>query len=144
MYRLVGRDLEEAHLRELVRKVAAGVGGSVLVEGEPGIGKSSLISAGLAEAAGLGCRVLRGVADEFGGRFPLRVLLDCFVTHGVGDVHGLTGGDAGNVVSGSYDPVLAAMEQLTEAVDKLCAESPVVLVVDDLQWADEPSLAVWG
>jgi DNA-binding CsgD family transcriptional regulator len=141
---LVGRDAEQSQLRELVRSVANGEGRSVLVEGEPGIGKSLLISAGLAEAADLGCLVLRGAADEFGGRFPLRVLLDCFVDHGVGDVATLTGGEWGNVVSGSYDPVLAAMERLLEVVDKLCADSPVVLAVDDLQWADEPSLAVWG
>jgi predicted ATPase len=141
---LVGRDAEENQLRELVRSVANGEGRSVLVEGEPGIGKSLLISAGLAEAAGLGCLVLRGAADEFGGRFPLRVLLDCFADHGAGDVATLTGGEWGNVVSGSYDPVLAAMGRLLEVVDKLCADSPVVLAVDDLQWADEPSLAVWG
>jgi DNA-binding CsgD family transcriptional regulator len=141
---LVGRDVEESQLRDLVRGVAKGVGRSVLVEGEPGIGKSLLISTGLAEAAELGCRVLRAAADEFGGRFPLRVLLDCFADHGAGEVAGLTGGEWGNVISGAYDPVLAAMERLLEAVDKLCARSPVVLVIDDLQWADEPSLAVWG
>ena len=136
--------MEEDQLRELVRGVAGGVGRAVLVEGEPGIGKTSLISAGLADAASLGCRVLLGAADEFGGRFPLRVLLDCFASHGVGDVASLTGGEWGNVVSGSYDPVLATMERLLEVVDRLCADSPVVLAVDDLQWADEPSLAVWG
>jgi DNA-binding CsgD family transcriptional regulator len=142
--RLFGRDAEEDQLRGLVRAVAAGVGRAVLVEGEPGIGKTALVTAGLAEAAGLGCRVLRGAADEFGGRFPLRVLLDCLVNHGVSDLASLTGGEWGNTLSGSYDPVLAVMERLLEVVEKLCAESPVVLAVDDLQWADEPSLAVWG
>ncbi|HEV2372022.1 MAG TPA: AAA family ATPase [Streptosporangiaceae bacterium] len=141
---MVGRDVEEARLRALVRDVAAGQGRSVLVEGEPGIGKSALVSAGLSEAAGLRCRLLRGAADEFGGRFPLRVLLDCFARHGVSDLAAMTGGESSNVVSGSYDPVLAAMEQLLEVVDRLCAESPVVLAVDDLQWADEPSLTVWA
>ena len=92
---LVGRDAEESQLRELVRGVANGEGRSVLVEGEPGIGKSLLISTGLAGAAGLGCRVLQAAADEFGGQFPLRVLLDCFVSHGVGDVASLTGGERG-------------------------------------------------
>jgi predicted ATPase len=39
--------------------------------------------------------------------------------------------------------VLAGVERLLAAVDRLCAESSVVLVVEDLQWADEASLLVW-
>src|SRR5229473_151589 len=34
-------------------------------------------------------------------------------------------------------------ERLLAVVDQLCAESPVVLVAEDLQWADEASLLVW-
>jgi DNA-binding CsgD family transcriptional regulator len=62
---IIGRSAEQARLRELVGEVAAGRGRSVLVEGEPGIGKSALIAAGLEGAAGLGCLVLRGAADEY-------------------------------------------------------------------------------
>jgi DNA-binding NarL/FixJ family response regulator len=141
---LVGRVVEQARVRELVHDVAAGRGRSVLVEGEPGIGKSSLIEAGIEGATELGCRVLRGAADEFSGRFPLRVLLDCFAAGGVGDMAALARGDWGGVVSGSYDPTLEAMERLLDVVDKLCTDAPLVLAVDDLQWADEPSLTVWG
>lgn len=112
---VIGRHAEEAGLRGLVRDVAAGQGQSILVEGEPGIGKSSLLSAGLAEATTLGCRLLSGAADEFGGRFPLRVLLDCFANAG-------TRVDWENADSGSYDPVLATMERLLETVGRLCAD----------------------
>ncbi len=74
---LVGRDSELELLRGLVAAVAAGRGGSVLVEGEPGIGKSALLAAGVTEAQRLGCAVFWESADEARQRFPLWVLLDC-------------------------------------------------------------------
>ena len=43
----------------------------------------------------------------------------------------------------SGDPVLAETERVLAEVERLCAESPVVLVTEDLQWADEASLVVW-
>jgi DNA-binding CsgD family transcriptional regulator len=41
------------------------------------------------------------------------------------------------------DPVAAGVERLLAQVDRLCAVSPVVLVVEDLQWADEASVLAW-
>jgi hypothetical protein len=73
----VARGTSVGVLRELVTGVAAGRGGVVWVEGEPGIGKSALVEAGLAGAAALGCAVFAGVADELRARFPLGVMLDC-------------------------------------------------------------------
>jgi predicted ATPase len=43
----------------------------------------------------------------------------------------------------SGDPVLAGVERLLALVDRLCAHGPLVLVAEDLQWADESSLLVW-
>jgi DNA-binding CsgD family transcriptional regulator len=134
---LVGRGNELRLLAGLVAGVSAGVGGVVLVVGEQGIGKSSVLRAGLAGAAG--CRVLRGAADELGQRFPLRLMTECLGAE-AGQAGGLLAG-GGGVMSG--DPVLAGVERLLAVVDRLCAVSPVVLVAEDLQWADEASVLVW-
>ena len=71
-----GRDAELASLGTLLRDVAAGQGHAVWIEGEPGIGKSTLLATGLADAEQLGCRVFVLAADELAQRFPLRVVLD--------------------------------------------------------------------
>ena len=42
------------------------------------------------------------------------------------------------------DAVLAGVERMLARVDRLCAVSPVVLVAEDLQWADEASVLVWS
>jgi DNA-binding NarL/FixJ family response regulator len=135
-------------LEDLVRAVTGGRGSAVWVEGEPGIGKSALLAEGLAHAEAAGCRVFRVAAEELGQRFPLRVLLDCLeVVPGTADPARQEILDTlrppGTTGATSADPVPVAAEGLLALVDRLCAASPVVLVVDDLQWADEASLQVW-
>jgi hypothetical protein len=73
---LVGRDSELALPAGLVREAAAGRGGCVLIEGEPGIGKSTLVWAALAAAAEAGCAVFWGAGDELGQALPLLPLLE--------------------------------------------------------------------
>src|SRR5712691_5562651 len=130
----VGRSVELGALHAVLAEVKAGVGGVVLVVGEQGIGKSSLLRAGLGGAEDQGCRLLWGAADELGQRIPLWLMTEMLGSvEGVSARDGLMGGDA----------VLAGAERLLAGVDRLCAESPVVLVAEDLQWADEASLLVW-
>jgi predicted ATPase len=65
---LVGRDGEMALLTGLVKEVAQGRGRSVLVEGEPGIGKSALVRAAVAEAPTAGSiEVIERRAAVFSG-----------------------------------------------------------------------------
>jgi DNA-binding CsgD family transcriptional regulator/transcriptional regulator with XRE-family HTH domain len=142
--RLVGRATELSTLRRLVVELMAGRGRAVWLEGEPGIGKSALLSAGLAGALTAGCQVLRAAADESLARFPLWVLLES--AHGDPDpewaaIRGLLRG-TGTPMAG--DPVAAAAERFVLLIEQRCAVAPVLLVVDDLQWADEVSLSVWG
>ena len=73
---LIGRNRELTRLVDLIRAAAAGRGSAVLIEGEPGIGKSSLVRAALAEAADARCAVFWGSGDELGLALPLLPLLE--------------------------------------------------------------------
>jgi DNA-binding NarL/FixJ family response regulator/tetratricopeptide (TPR) repeat protein len=145
----VGRDAELAALKGLVRGVAAGRGRAVWVEGEPGIGKSSLLAAGLSDVDRLGCATGWAVADELSQRFPLRAITDCLRRRAhsqaavPADVAGVLQATTPAGVLGGADPVAAAVERLLALVDRLCASSPLVMVMDDLQWADDASLVAW-
>src|SRR5258706_18460 len=72
---LIGVNSEVAVLARLMMEAAGGRGGSALIEGEPGIGKSALVRAALAGAGG-GCQVFWGAGDELGQALPLLPLLD--------------------------------------------------------------------
>jgi DNA-binding CsgD family transcriptional regulator len=137
----VGRTNELNLLGEVAAGVSAGVGGVVLVAGEQGIGKSSLLRAGLAGAADAGCKVFWGAADELGQKFPLHLMAECLDMMGGLEAVVAPAGKAG-VLAG--DPVMAGVERVLAEVDRRCAQSPVVLVAEDLHWADETSLLVWS
>jgi hypothetical protein len=117
----VGRRDELSVLADLASGVSAGVGSVLLVEGEQGIGKTSLLRVGLAGTAGVGCRVLWGAADELGQRFPLHLMAEC-----LGEAVAPVALSVSDTFAG--DPVMAGTEWLLAEVDRLCAVSPVVLV----------------
>jgi DNA-binding CsgD family transcriptional regulator/tetratricopeptide (TPR) repeat protein len=135
---LVGRDTELALMQEAVGAVRSGVGGAVLVVGEAGSGKSSLMASVLRGVQ----RVVWVVGDELSQEFPLLPWVEAATAGGRSDIEQLLRGqlDGGGGVA---DSVVAASERLIAWVEDLAAASPVVVVFDDLHWADEASVRVW-
>jgi DNA-binding CsgD family transcriptional regulator len=145
---LVGRNSEMALLLDLIREVAAGRGGAVLIEGEPGIGKSALVRAALTEAAEGKCQVFWGAGDELGQALPLVPLLEGLQVREPSTsprrktIVGLLRGEV--AADRSTDVSAALAEQLLALITEQCAVQPTILVVDDLQWADQASVTLWG
>jgi hypothetical protein len=145
---LVGRQRQLDVLRGWVGGLVAGRGRAVLVDGEPGIGKSSLIRSVAKEAEAAGCQVFSGSCDELSQAFPLLPLLDAFGTpesvasRGRGKIMDVLRSDA--APGDRVDVVAAAVERLLALVDELCTAAPLMLVVDDLQWADPATVVAWG
>jgi DNA-binding CsgD family transcriptional regulator/tetratricopeptide (TPR) repeat protein len=143
----VGRVAELAVFHAAAEALRGGAGSVIWVEGEPGIGKSSLVAEALADsdpAWDIGW----GMADQLTERLPLRVILDCLqVRPGSPDPRRAHAAELLryrqlSLLAGD-DASAAGLEVLVALVDELCAAAPTVLVIDDLQWADEASLVVW-
>ncbi len=144
--RLVGRAQPLETMRRRVADVAAGRGSVVLVEGEAGIGKSALIRATVRDARSAGCAVLWAACDELSRAFPLLPLLHAFEACPAIDDHEPISellGTEDHPATG-VDAVAAATERLMAVARRLCATNPVMLVVDDLQWADPVTVQVLG
>lgn len=123
---MLERDSQLAALREYADDAARGVGRLVLIEGEAGIGKSSLIEqfeVSLTEA-----RWLWGACEGLSTPRPLAPLYDIADQMG-GELDALCGDHA------PRDRLFDAL------VDQLCSEQRLcVLVFEDVHWADDATL----
>ena len=145
---LTGRDSEMSLLTGLLKEVALGHGSAVLIEGEPGSGKSALVRAAVTQARKVGCEVFWGAGDELGQALPLVPFLD-----GLGVREPSANPRRNTIVrllrgeipaDRGTDVPAALAEQLLALVAEQTAVRPTVLVVDDLQWADPASITLWG
>ena len=129
---VVGRRAERDALRRAVARGLGGTPGLAVVVGEPGIGKSTLAAQVAADVrAGGDTRVVYGSADEHDR-----------------SAYGLWREPWARVAPASalLDPALPTEEQrwevLTRMSEVLVDGPPVLLVLEDLHWADELSLWV--
>jgi DNA-binding CsgD family transcriptional regulator len=140
---LVGRDAELGALAELRAGALAGDGAVALVVGEAGIGKSALVETAADRAAAeAGVRVLAGraVADEGAPAFwPWLRVLDQARAEGVGGL----GPELLDLRAAEAEPVSAVRFRAVEATVaalRAAAGEGLLIVLEDLQWADDASL----
>jgi AAA ATPase domain len=132
---LVGRDQPLAELRALVEAALASRGGVVTLTGEAGIGKTTLATAAADHAEARGATVVWGTCWE--GAPPFWSWLEVLAALGV--EAGLQ--DAGP--PGQPAPLAGRFERFhaaSGALLKAAARTPLVVVLDDLHWADPASV----
>ncbi|WP_369264368.1 helix-turn-helix transcriptional regulator [Streptomyces sp. R35] len=130
---LRGREAELEELQALIASVAhTGSGGLALIQGEPGIGKTTLLAEAVARARAAGFSVGLGRADELHHIVPLSSLAAC-VLHGD---QPLLSGDAFADLARSHDQRIWLVERLAEAIEARAGSAPVLIALDDVQWAD--------
>jgi len=139
---LVGRERECAVIDGLLRDACAGTGGSLVLRGEPGIGKSTLLGYARQRAARMRVLPAGGVQAEsdlaFAGLHALlRPVLACLDELPGAQSQALAGA-LGMAASAQADRLLisAAVLGLLAAAAE---DRPVLCVVDDAQWLDRPS-----
>ena len=147
---LSGRDQELSLLRELCKEISQGKGASVVILGEGGIGKSRLIEALVHEAEDAGDLVLIGRAWEAERNLPFGPWVHAFRAAGVMPdlVAGLDpqsrrelarlfpelGSPPGDAPAEDH---LHLFEAMASAIRCLSRRGPLVVVIEDLHWADE-------
>jgi DNA-binding CsgD family transcriptional regulator/tetratricopeptide (TPR) repeat protein len=143
---LLGRDPELERLFGLIEWIEVG-GGALVVRGEAGIGKSALVAAASDRARRQGATVVTTTGTQFEARLAfagLHRLLRQFLgslerlpgpqRSALETAFGMAEGEAPDI----FLIALAALGLVAEGA----AESPLLLVVDDAQWLDQPSVEV--
>jgi len=139
---MIGRTAERALIEALLTGARAGRSGSLVLAGEPGVGKSVLLAHAVGQAADL--RVLRatGVENEISLGFAgldqlLRPVLHLVERLPAPQADALFAalGRGGRSGQDPFLVSLAVLSLLSEAAE----DRPVLCVVDDAHWVDRPS-----
>ncbi len=146
---LRGRDREQQTLAEIVDRARAGRGSTLLLRGQPGVGKSALLEdavAGSDDQTADDLTVLRTRGVESEAPLPFAALhrllrqvldrLDAIPAPQANALRGAFGESTGDV--GDRHLVFLATLNLLSVV---AGERPVVAVVDDAHWLDDASAA---
>ncbi|WP_395695195.1 ATP-binding protein [Nocardioides sp.] len=124
---LLERDVEQRRLERALVAAAGGAGALCVVEGPPGVGKTSLLRATARMATARGFQVLTATGSQLETSFPY------------GAAQQLLGRRATADATASSTAYVAS-DRLYWRVSDLGEAGPVLVSVDDLQWVDLPTL----
>ena len=149
---LLGRSGQLDELTSALEAVAGGVGCTLLIEGEAGIGKTSLLEEALGTAGRLGLEVLQATADELERRRPFGAIIDCLgIDRAAVDARRA---EIARILEEVPSPIgweplavgaqgeFRVVEAVLTLVEELSTQRPLVVVIDDLQWADPSTMLV--
>ncbi len=154
----VGRHGEHAQLDAVLGAIAGGQSVVVLVTGEAGVGKSRLVEELTSRASARDVRVLTGWCVEFGEEIwplaPLRNIVAALVDQLDAETLELVMGSARHELARlvpelgsdqrSAEPLANARlcELVVGVVKRAALRGPLVLIVEDLHWADSSTRAL--
>ncbi len=141
---LFGRSAQLAALRSALERARGGLGGTMLVTGHAGVGKSRLIATARAEALENGFQVLEAGCFEPDASVPYAPLIELFAPTTV-DMATAAAELAGFVADPNGDPE-QERHRLFVALAQFCASlsevQPLLLLIEDIHWCDETSLQI--
>lgn len=142
---LIGRERDVAVIQSLVHGLAAH-GRALLLEGEPGVGKSALLETAEATALDAGTQVLRAAGTEsetvcFSGLNQLLLPLHADLSRLDGLQRGALNAALGLAAGPATDRLVVANASLA-LLRQAAAERPLLVIVDDVQWLDQASVLV--
>ena len=144
---LRGREAELRLVADLVERAASGAGGALLVRGEAGIGKTTVLDATRDAATARGGRILSALGVQSEALVPfaclhqlLRPVLDHTALLVPQQRQALL--TAIGTAKGTAPELFSVALAVLELVSGLAEDAPVVMVVDDAQWIDRSSAEV--
>jgi DNA-binding CsgD family transcriptional regulator len=140
---LRGRGRECAQINALIQNASRGTGGSLIFRGEAGIGKTTLLDYAAAERKGFLLARIGGVESEVELPYAALHQLCAKLLHLAdrlpvpqADALGIALGQRPGGVPDRFHVSLAVLGLLSEAA----REQPMLCLIDDVQWIDQPSL----
>jgi DNA-binding CsgD family transcriptional regulator len=148
---LLDRSRERARIDAALEAARTGTGSALVIEGEPGIGKTALLQLARESAAAAGLGVLQACGVELEAEFAFGVVRQCLEPA----IRAADRAERTRLFSGAAalaEPLLTdligtdpqasfgALHGLYWLLANLCESRPLLIAIDDAHWADDASL----